>query len=98
MTSSAQTKALKKYTVSRFGRFVNPHLFRDCAATSIVNESPEHVRITAQILGHSSMNTTEQYYIQAQANIATARYHDQILTMRAGGKKALKNFDKMQVL
>ena len=85
MTAGAQIKMLKKHTVSRFGRFVNPHLFRDCVATSIANESPEHVRITAQILGHSSLDTTEHYYIQAKANIATAQYHDQVLAIRTAG-------------
>jgi DNA invertase Pin-like site-specific DNA recombinase len=32
-------------TAEAFGRSVNPHLFRDCAATSIAIEDPEHVRI-----------------------------------------------------
>jgi len=86
-SANAQTKALKKHTMERFGKFVNPHLFRDCVASSIANEDPEHVRITAQILGHASLNTTEKYYIQAQSSVATRRYHDRILSIRADGKK-----------
>ena len=85
--ANAQTKALKKHTVARFDKFVNPHLFRDCVASSIANEDPEHVRITAQILGHERLDTTEKYYIQAQSSVATQRYHDRILSIRADGKK-----------
>ena len=83
---SAQTQALKKHTLPHFGKFVNPHLFRDCVASSIANEDPEHVRITAQILGHSQFTTTENYYIQAEAGVATKHYHGQILQLRKHGR------------
>ena len=63
------------------------NLFRDCVASSIANEDPEHVRITAQILGHERLDTTEKYYIQAQSSVATQRYHDRILSIRADGKQ-----------
>ena len=84
---SAQNAALEKHTMARFGRFVNCHLFRDCAASSIATDDPEHVRITAQLLGHSSFQTTERYYIQAQSHVATQRYHDQVNSIRAAAKK-----------
>jgi len=35
------------------GRPINPHLFRDCAATFIAEVAPEEIRIVARILGHS---------------------------------------------
>ena len=41
-------------TAAAFGHPVNPHLFRDCAATSIAIDDPQHVRIASQILGHRS--------------------------------------------
>jgi site-specific recombinase XerD len=81
-SASAQTKILKKHTVARFGKYVNPHLFRDCAASSIANEDPDHVRVSAQILGHTRFRTTETYYIQAEAGVATRSYHDQIMALR----------------
>lgn len=88
LSADAQAKLLKKHTTARFGKFVNPHLFRDCVASSIANEDPAHVRIAAQILGHTCFDTTEKYYIQAQAGVATRRYHDQILSIRSAAKRA----------
>jgi integrase/recombinase XerD len=70
-------------TETAFGRPMNPHLFRDCAATSIAIAHPEHVRIASQILGHSSTVTTERYYNQAQAIDAARRYQHFLLTLRS---------------
>lgn len=84
---NAVRQALKKHTTARFGKYVNPHLFRDCAASSIANEDPEHVRIAAQVLGHTQFTTTETYYIQAEAGVATRGYHAQIMALRRGAKK-----------
>ena len=71
-------------TKTAFGRSVNPHLFRDCAATSIAIEDPAHVRIASQILGHRSAATTEKYYNQAQAIDAARRYQDFLVGLRNG--------------
>ena len=49
-------------TAEAYGTPISPHLFRDCASTSIAIEDPEHVRIASQILGHRSAATTERYY------------------------------------
>jgi hypothetical protein len=32
---------------------INPHLFRDCAATTLAIEDPAHVGAAATILGHA---------------------------------------------
>ena len=71
-------------TVSRreFGIALNPHLFRDCAATSIALEDPEHVRITRSILGHSTMRTSERHYNHANAVQASRRYQKHVLELR----------------
>ena len=71
-------------TKTAFGRSVNPHLFRDCAATSIAVEDPAHVRIASQLLGHRSTSTTERYYNQAQAIDAARRYQDFLVALRNG--------------
>jgi integrase/recombinase XerD len=71
-------------TGTAFGQPVNPHLFRDCAATSIAIEDPEHVRIASQILGHRSTATTERYYNQARIVDAARRYQDFLLALRHG--------------
>jgi integrase len=71
-------------TLQAFSRPINPHLFRDCAATSIAIEDPKHVFIASQILGHRSTATTERYYNQAQAIEAARQYQDFLLALRSG--------------
>jgi integrase/recombinase XerD len=78
----AQQKALAQRTQARFGWVVNVHLFRDCAATSIAAEDPDHVRMAAQLLGHASLQTTERYYIAANTRTALRRHHDRIREIR----------------
>jgi integrase/recombinase XerD len=54
-----------KRTKAAFGVEISPHLFRDCAATSVATEDPGHVQITASILGHTTLATSQKYYNQA---------------------------------
>ncbi|MBN8891559.1 MAG: hypothetical protein BGP12_15245 [Rhodospirillales bacterium 70-18] len=77
----AQTKVIKKHTAARFGHALNPHLFRDCAASSIATEDPEHVQIVALILGHSTLKTAERHYITAGTRGATKSYQDLVRTL-----------------
>jgi len=73
---------LIKHTRARFGRRVNPHLFRDCAATSIAVEVPEAVGIIAPVLGHASARTGERHYNQARSMVAGRAYLDVIASFR----------------
>jgi integrase len=73
-----------KRTAEAFGKPINPHLFRDCAATSIAIEDPQHVRVASQILGHRSTATTERYYNQAQAIDAARRYQHFLVALQNG--------------
>jgi hypothetical protein len=52
----------------------NPHLFRDCVATPIALEDPEHVHIAADLLGHTTLEFTQRHYIQAQTRVACSTY------------------------
>lgn len=67
-------KQIKARTRKAFGKYVNPHLFRDCAATSIAEEDPEHVRIAQDVLGHATFKTTERFYQHARQRKAAARH------------------------
>lgn len=58
--------AVGKMTERLFGQPLSPHLFRDCAATTIAIEAPESVRLTASILGHRTPRMSEKHYNQAQ--------------------------------
>ena len=63
------------HTRATFGQPVNPHLFRDVAATTVALERPEQVRITARLLGHASFATTERYYNLARGTEAARAWH-----------------------
>jgi integrase/recombinase XerD len=64
------------------GKRLNPHLFRDCAATFIAEEAPEQARIIARLLGHSTLATSEKYYNQANMLSAQNRYLEAIARIR----------------
>ena len=55
-----------------FGTSINPHLLRDCAASSLANDSVEMAQAAPALLGHRHRSTTEKYYIQAD-NLAASR-------------------------
>lgn len=57
--------AIMKQTKRLLGVSINPHLFRDCAATSLSTVSPTAARAAAPLLGHRFFATTERYYIRA---------------------------------
>ena len=69
-------------TEKRFGQPINPHLFRDIIATAIATKDPEHVRITASVLGHARLSTSEQYYNHARSLAARQLYQTWILDLR----------------
>ena len=85
-----QSGAGQQRTRVRFGHHVNCHLFRDCAATALAEDNPEHVRIAADLLGHRSFATTQRYYIAAGQRRALRRVQDTILEHRRAthGKRA----------
>jgi integrase/recombinase XerD len=66
---------IKARTEAAFGTALTPHLFRDCAATSIAIEDPDHVRMATAILGHYRSATTERYYNQARM-LSAGRVHN----------------------
>ena len=69
-------------TRSAFGRSINPHLFRDAAATTIAIHDPARVRIAAPLLGHRTFATTERHYIQAQSLQAHREFSDKMIALR----------------
>ena len=69
-------------TKRAFGASISPHLFRDCAATSIAIEDPHHVRIAMNILGHRSLATTQKYYDQSQMLAAGRTYQSALGNLR----------------
>ena len=77
------------HTERAFGRPINLHLFRDCVATTIAIEDPEHVQIAADLLGHASLAFTQKYYIQAQALEAARGYQTSLKRLRDNASAVL---------
>ena len=71
------------------GQAINPHLFRDCAATSIAIEDPAHVGIASRLLGHRTASTTERYYNQARSVEASRLMQKSLLARRKGPLDAI---------
>lgn len=78
---------ITKLTRRLFGAPINPHLLRDCAASSLAAISADMARAAAPLLGHRSFSTTERFYIQAD-NLAASRRHGAALD---GLKAALED-------
>ena len=85
MTEMAIYDLIRARTKAAFGKALNPHLFRDAAATTIAISSPEHVRSAAPLLGHRTFTTTERHYIQAMGLDAHRRF---VNAVRHTGRKS----------
>ncbi len=83
LTAGAISRFIGQRTERAFGRAINPHLFRDCAATSLALFDPEHVYVAAALLGHSTLEATHRYYNQATTISALEDHQDVILKRRA---------------
>jgi hypothetical protein len=90
MTDFSIYTAIADATCKRFGHSINPHLFRDCAATSIALEDAAHVQITTSILGHACLSTSERYYNHALAVRAVNLHQAEILSARKAFAKSVK--------
>jgi len=82
MGAESMYRCIVAHTRAKFGRSINPHLFRDAVATSVAIGDPKHVRITMNLLGHSKLATTERHYIQARSLEATRRHQSHMLGLR----------------
>lgn len=78
------------HTKKAFGKSINPHLFRDCLATSIAIQDPENVRMAAIILGHRSFATTEKHYNLARTLEAGGDYTKVIAQRRMESGRLLR--------
>jgi integrase len=88
LTAGGLQVLVDNHTRARFGHAVNPHLFRDCAATSLAEENPDHVRFAADLLGHRSFATTQRFYIVAGQRRALRSYQAVIARHRRQVRRA----------
>jgi integrase len=75
-------------TRAGLGQPINPHLFRDCATTSIAIDDPAHVGIASRLLGHRTGSTTERHYNQARSVEASRLMQESLLARRNDGLNA----------
>lgn len=84
MTEMAIYDRVRQHTQERLGKALNPHLFRDCAATTVAIHDPGHVRTASTLLGHRSQQTMERHYQHAQTLQAHRHYTRTLSRVRRG--------------
>jgi integrase/recombinase XerD len=80
-------QAIIRRTQAAFSVPINPHLFRDCAATTLAIEDPAHVGAAATILGHAGSRATHKHYIQANTLAASRRHLAAVVARRRRAAK-----------
>lgn len=83
MSEAAIRTQIEFNTRNAFGRHIWPHLFRAIAVTGLVDEAPEEIGLTPDLLGHASVQTTSKHYILASATRAHQRVQASFLEGRA---------------
>jgi integrase len=91
MAEAAIRAQIEFNTCNAFGRHVWPHLFRAIAVTGVVDEAPEQIGITPDLLGHASIQTTSRHYLLANATRAHQRVQASFLDGRAEALRRLRN-------
>jgi integrase len=78
----ALARRISDHTRQEFGRPISPHLFRDCAATSIAVDNPKHVGDASLVLGHADHKVTEKHYNHARSLEASQRHAATLARLR----------------
>jgi integrase len=84
MRDRSAHQRITEHTRAAFGHPINPHLFRDCLATSVAEDDPNHFGVAARLLGHRNLRTTERYYDQARSIDAIRRHQELVIGVRQG--------------
>jgi integrase len=75
-------EAITRRTTKAFGWPISPHLFRDCAASTLAHDSPANVRLATPLLGHSNPRMAERHYNQARQIDAGRKHIDALARLR----------------
>jgi site-specific recombinase XerD len=62
------------------GKSINPHLFRDCLATTLSRHSLASAIAACGALGHRDARTTERFYVHAQ-QLDASRQINRVISM-----------------
>jgi integrase len=94
MTGRGVYQGVIRATERAVGAAINPHLFRDIAATSTAMDDPTHIGIAGPILGHTNPKTTEAHYIHADQIKAGRRHRGSVTLLRRELAPLLRSPDK----
>lgn len=85
LTPNAIARVITERTREALGQPVTPHLFRHSAATTIAIFQPGRIGVARDLLGHSSLATTNAYYNKARSIDASRLYAGVVagLTLRS---------------
>jgi integrase len=78
MATNSVFEAIKKLTRCEFGVAINPHQFRRLFASSVVMADLDAIEGASAALGHSSRQTTRDYYLRA-TGLAASRKHQALM-------------------
>lgn len=81
LTPNGLTDCVMGITEQEFGLGLGPHLFRDVAATAIVDHTPEQADLIPRLLGHRDPRSCEPY-IQQASTVAAARSLEEVIEQR----------------
>jgi integrase/recombinase XerD len=82
MTDNGIYDCIVARTSEGLGQPTNPHLFRDCAVTSLAIDDPGNIGIASRLLGHRAGSTAERYYNQACGVEASRLMQESLLARR----------------
>jgi integrase/recombinase XerD len=89
MTDNGIYDLIVARTSEGLGQPINPHLFRDCAVTSVAIDDPAHIGIASRLLGHRAGSTAERYYNQARGVEASRLMQNNLLALRHDSRGAV---------
>jgi integrase/recombinase XerD len=78
MGASGIYTRILQVTAKHLGCSINPHLFRDAAATFIAETIPERALLAAGVLQHRNLQITRKHYIRGQQHQMVHRYQSAI--------------------
>jgi integrase/recombinase XerD len=78
MGASGIYTRIMQVTAKQLGCSINPHMFRDAAATFIAETTPERALLAAAVLQHRNFQITKDHYIRGQQHQMLHRYQDAI--------------------
>ena len=80
-------RTVREITKRCFGQAMHPHIFRDCLATHVAINDPKQVHIVRPLLGHGSIATAGQYYIQAGQHAGARKMQARLMRQRREARR-----------